>query len=499
MKTIFIFLVLFFSFSLSLTAQTVEREFVVLEIGTGTWCYYCPGAAMGADDLVENGKDVAVIEYHNGDAFVNPDATARLNYYSISSFPTAKFDGVLSVVGGSHSQSMYPQYLPKYNQRKAISSPLTLTMSETHNGLDYTVVVTATQKAALPSNTLALQFAITVSNISVSWQGQSHLDFVAVDMVPSATGTILDFSNDSTIATTLNFSLDPTWPVEDVEFVAFIQNNSGKEILQGAKMSALPLTPDFTASTTDTCPGSAIQFNGSATGGFLLVPEEYEWNFPGGNPQVSIEQNPVVTYSNPGSYDVELTVRKTAKNVETTVKQNYITISPNINIASSPADTVCDYETVTLDATLPNAASYLWMPGQYTTPTITFDSTGLGLGSHEFTVEITTLNGCIGSKSITITFENCAGIDSPDAAVSLTIYPNPGTGLFTLYYQTGKKEILDIRVTNSMGATVFQQTGIASSGKLIREMDLTALGNGIYYLTITRKETQQVQKIIITR
>ena len=51
--------------------QQVDRNKVILEIGTGTWCTYCPGAAMGADDLVANGHPVAVIEYHNGDPFAN--------------------------------------------------------------------------------------------------------------------------------------------------------------------------------------------------------------------------------------------------------------------------------------------------------------------------------------------------------------------------------------------------------------------------------------------
>lgn len=38
----------------------VPREMVVLEIGTGTWCPYCPGASMGAHDLLEAGYNVAV-------------------------------------------------------------------------------------------------------------------------------------------------------------------------------------------------------------------------------------------------------------------------------------------------------------------------------------------------------------------------------------------------------------------------------------------------------
>ena len=52
-------------------AQNVQRSFVVLEIGTGTWCVYCPGAAGGADQLVDEGKSVAVIENHNGDSYAN--------------------------------------------------------------------------------------------------------------------------------------------------------------------------------------------------------------------------------------------------------------------------------------------------------------------------------------------------------------------------------------------------------------------------------------------
>ena len=73
----------------------VPRNKVVQEIGTGTWCTYCPGAAMGADDLVANGCQVAVIEYHNGDAFTNTASDARNAYYSISGYPTAHFDGVV--------------------------------------------------------------------------------------------------------------------------------------------------------------------------------------------------------------------------------------------------------------------------------------------------------------------------------------------------------------------------------------------------------------------
>ena len=52
----------------------------------GTWCPYCPGAAMGADDLIANGYNVAVVEYHNGDSYTNTASDARNNYYRITSY-----------------------------------------------------------------------------------------------------------------------------------------------------------------------------------------------------------------------------------------------------------------------------------------------------------------------------------------------------------------------------------------------------------------------------
>jgi thiol-disulfide isomerase/thioredoxin len=106
MKKFFITL-LVFTFAASLFAQQVARERVIVEIGTATWCGPCQGAAMGAEDLVANGHDVAIIEYHNTDPFANAASNYRNNYNSVSGIPNAHFDGVLVYVGGSSSTSMY--------------------------------------------------------------------------------------------------------------------------------------------------------------------------------------------------------------------------------------------------------------------------------------------------------------------------------------------------------------------------------------------------------
>ncbi len=224
---------------------TTERNMVVLEIGTGTWCTYCPGAALGADDLVTNGHSVAVIENHNGDPFANTYSNARNTYYSVPGYPTAMFDGVETFVGGDHTISNYPYYLPIYQQRKAINSAFTVGVFGEHSGNNYSVSLVLNKVANIPVNwnNLVVHLALTESGIIYSWQGQTHLEYVNRLMVPDQNGTALDFSTNTTQTVNLNFTLDPTWVTDELELVAFIQNLDGKEILQGGKIALTELAP----------------------------------------------------------------------------------------------------------------------------------------------------------------------------------------------------------------------------------------------------------------
>jgi hypothetical protein len=217
--------------------QQVPRDKVIVEVGTGTWCQYCPGAAMGIEDLLANGCEIAAVEYHNGDEYENSYGNARLNYYGIGSFPTAKFDGVLTVVGGSNTQSMYAQYLPKYNQRKAVQSSFTISAGGTHSGLQtYSVTVTVTKVASTTSTSMVLHAALTESNIEEYWQGMTEVDFVERLMAPNQNGTTLNFSGGDVQVVNLTFIRQPDWVVENCELTLFIQDTQTKEILQGTKI-----------------------------------------------------------------------------------------------------------------------------------------------------------------------------------------------------------------------------------------------------------------------
>lgn len=312
-------------------AQSVQREMVALEIGTGTWCTYCPGAAMGADDLLEAGCHVAVVENHNGDPFANSYSNARNSYYAITGYPTAIFDGLLSVVGGSHTNSMYGSYLGKYNQRINIPANVELTMDVTNTGLDYTVVITLEKVGTIPPGGLKLRFNVTQSHIQYSWQGQTHLNFVNRLMVPNASGTVVDFSSGDIQVVTLNFSIDPSWPVEDCEFVAFLQSDTYKEIYNASKRALVDLNVDFTASATQVIKNTQVTFTNGTTGGYIDALETYQWQFPGAQPATSTDKNPTVMYKQVGTWDVTLIVDRGGQ-IDTLVKTDYITVDAPVAI-----------------------------------------------------------------------------------------------------------------------------------------------------------------------
>jgi PKD repeat protein len=84
--------------------------------------------------------------------------------------------------------------------------------------------------------------------------------------------------------------------------------------------TALPVA-DFTYSETGICQGQTVQFFDNS-----LNVTTWNWSFPGGTPATSSAQNPIVTYSTPGTYGVTLTANN-ANGSDPLFQQNIITVS----------------------------------------------------------------------------------------------------------------------------------------------------------------------------
>ena len=186
---------------------------------------------------------MAVIENHNGDSLANVYSNARNTYNQISGYPTMKFDGVLSVVGGG-SSSLYTSYLPKVNQRNAILSDFTVDLQFTHNtDTEYTANIEIEKVGTYTGTNLVLQVFVTESHLDINWGLSPDVNSVNRLMVPNQNGTPLNFSGGNTQSVELDFTVQGYWLSENCELIAFVQDNSSKEVLQCAMKTMA--SPDF--------------------------------------------------------------------------------------------------------------------------------------------------------------------------------------------------------------------------------------------------------------
>ncbi len=91
--------------------------------------------------------------------------------------------------------------------------------------------------------------------------------------------------------------------------------------ISGVNKGPVAPTANFTASNTQINVGTSIQFTDISTDN----PNSWEWEFEGGSPKNSTDQNPIVSYDTPGVYSVNLSVSNEVGSHSLT-KTDYITV-----------------------------------------------------------------------------------------------------------------------------------------------------------------------------
>lgn len=539
-------LALALSLTLTLSAQTVSRDKVVVEIGTGTWCPYCPGAAMGADELVENGHDVAIIEYHNGDEYANVYSNARISYYNITGFPTAVFDGGNAYVGGSGTQSLYGPYLSRVNQRLAIPSVFTIDVSGEHMGLtEFDITVDLEKVGTYTGTNLRLHAVITESHIDEYWQGMDELNFVCRLMVPNQNGTSISFSGGNTVQQDLQFTIGEEWDVAHCELVVFIQDNTTKEILQGMKMPLLdfPSAFDSEVATLEignipetTCNGNfeptviiRNQGNDPLTSLEIVYSvnesdaETFQWS---GNleyldsadvvlPMVSfsvLEENILTVRSenpnlNPDPYPSNDEKEQMVEEGEVTPS----TVNLILRTDANPGETtweIIDSQGEVLYSGGPYASSgqmimeefELTDPDCYTFAI--YDAGGDGLDQPGFytlyyDASTTIAQGTsFGDMEITeFTADDGVGLGEGELAGSFRVFPNPTGGKSTVEFTTENPGQLTLEVYGASGDLAWKSVNIANAGNQRLDINLSGKAPGVYFIKVTTPDGVITRKI----
>ncbi|MCX6244416.1 MAG: T9SS type A sorting domain-containing protein [Bacteroidetes bacterium] len=427
MKKILLIAVALLMVAATVNSQTVQRNKVVCEISTGTWCTYCPGAANAATNLIASGANVAVIEYHNGDVFANAASNARNSYYAITGYPTAHFDGPTAQVGGSACPGNGVSYTNNYNNCYAVQSPVVLDIAGTNSGNDYTVVLSIHKGATVSGSDVRAHLVLTETDISAAaWPPgygcMTTVHHVERLMVPDYNGTAINFSSGDMQIIVLTFTKDPAWVLANCALVAFVQDYSTKTIYNGATVALnslpAPVTVNFASNVTSGCAPFTVNYTDQSAG-----VNTYQWDLPGATPPTSTSQNPSVSYTATGTYNATLTAwSSTTFRGNKVVKTNYITALAFPDIAGTPSgsNNLCSNPANQTYNCAPanNATSYVWDLSPASAGVITNNGTSC-------TIDFD--NVYVGSCNLKVKGTNSCGDGPWSPTLSITLNQQPGT------------------------------------------------------------------------
>ncbi len=135
------------------------------------------------------------------------------------------------------------------------------------------------------------------------------------------------------------------------------------------------------------------------------------------------------------------------------------------------------------------ANTYLWQPGNQSTPT----ATGLCAGTYTF-YAINSTNFNCGSATVTITCTNA--VNENDASAYLQIFPNPASENLTINftYPNGGT-VKEVSIYNSIGEKVKMKL-YGNSGKFSNTISISELPKGIYFLELRDEKNSYKRRFV---
>ena len=276
------------------------------------------------------------------------------------------------------------------------------------------------------------------------------------------------------------YKTQPNWGVHDYWIIKFC-DTTGAYLMRP--------TSYFNSNNQALCEKFCLDFYDQSGNN----PNSWLWQFPGGAPSFSTDQNPTnICYNAAGAYDVTL-ITSNVNGSDTLTLTNYVTV-----YATPPFPTITQAGNTLMSS---SSSSYQWqfnsndIPGA-TNQSYTILQTGL------YTVIVGDSNGCVNSAT---TYVLISGIDEVNSDVNLSIYPNPSSGNFIVEWLNGPDLVgmvgeISIDVMNMLGQKVFsaeESRSIGTAADLKKEIDLDDIARGVYFIEIKTEKEFMRKKILI--
>ena len=256
------------------------------------------------------------------------------------------------------------------------------------------------------------------------------VNYITVVSAPTAAFTFTTSANTVSFTNNTQGAIDNVWDFGDGNTSTAV---SPVHVYAGSGDYTVVLTTANSCGTTQTTQTVSIQLEPTAAFSTVQAPQgcadytinyvdnstsnptSWNWSFPGGTPATSTLQNPVVTYTTKGVYDVTL-VAGNSFGSNTKVEVDYVVIDELPQLTPIFSSNLLS---VNFSSQAVNADSISWNFGDGNTSNLTSPT-------HTYATE--------GNYNVTVTATSSCGTVTENLAVSLTLVP---TAAFTVNSTTG--------------------------------------------------------------
>ena len=245
------------------------------------------------------------------------------------------------------------------------------------------------------------------------------------------------------------------------------------------------LTANFIANVTTVCEAGEVQFTENSTGGA----NAWLWQFPGGTPETSTLQNPLVVYNISGVYDVTLQVTN-GVNTNSVTKTAYISVNPTPltpTITQMGDNLVSDVATGNQwydeNGIINGATGQIYSPAQ--------------TGNY---YSIVSQFGCSSAPSNVVFFQP-TNIQEVDPEGTFKVYPLPANDFIIVDYVMKDTKEVTLSIYNAFGQELhnINQTQINRTGVYSSRFDVSNLPAGLYYVKIEGEDYSATRKVILSK
>jgi hypothetical protein len=261
-------LIYIFAAFASLATATAQQRLVLVEECTQASCGPCASQnpALNATLAAQSAKAIS-IKYQTDWPGVDPmnvhnaaQVDTRVAYYGVTGVPSTRLDG--NVFSGAPSGITATNIGNRYNVPAPFSIALTHSLDATFNVI--TVTATITKLAAVTGTDLRAHLVVVEQEINFTTapgtNGEKDFYSIMKRMLPTDQGTnvLATMAIGDVVTLTESWTLANIYDKNQLGVVAFIQDNTSKEVHQTAYSVPQAVVPDVKLNTVTTMSGDAL-------------------------------------------------------------------------------------------------------------------------------------------------------------------------------------------------------------------------------------------------